>query len=211
MQKVQGARTSSAGFSIIELIIAMAVTLVIMAMASGLLAKSLGVRTRENTRVEAVADVQRALNLMTREIANAGLGMSTNGIVAADSNAQQIRIRSNLNGFGGVGTPGLNDTSNQDQDVLFSIINNGASRMIYRFDVNTGQPASLADRVDTLQIAYLNAANAAVAPAAAAKVRLTIGVTLPAVGAPNSPGYQPPSRMQVSADVTLRNSDLRKY
>ena len=203
--------TRVAGFSLIELIISMAVTLIVMGAASLLLAKSLGVRSRENTRVEAIADVQRALNTMSREIANAGFGMSSNGIVAADSNAERIRIRANLNGFGGAGTPGVDATSDQDEDVMFAIINNGGDRMIYRYDANSGQTSSIADRVDNLQITYLDAAGAAVAPGLATKLRITVGVTLPSVGRPNSPGYQPPSRTEAVSEITLRNRDLSRY
>lgn len=209
MELAQTRRGREAGFSIIELIIAMAVTLLVMCLASVLLAQSLGVRSREHTRLEAVADAQRALNMMTRELANAGFGLNVNGIVAADSNVGQIRVRANLNGFGGAGAQ--NATSDADEDVLFAIINNGDERLIYRHDLNAGLPTPVADRVDLLQIEYLNSANAAVAPSAATKLRITIGVTLPAVGSMNSPGYQPPSRTQVVGDVALRNNNLDNF
>ena len=41
--------------------------------------------------------------------------------------------------------------------------------------------------------------------AQAARVRITVGVTLRAVGTPGRPGYQPQSRTQVVSDVSLRN------
>ena len=86
------------GFSLVEFIIAMAITLVIMAIASTLLAASFKVRTRENQRSTATAGAQRALNILSREIANAGYGLSTNGIVTGgDSGPTSIRIRSDLN------------------------------------------------------------------------------------------------------------------
>src|ERR1044072_5076101 len=90
-----GRRKGEAGFSLIELMVALGVTLVIMAVASQLLAMSMFVRQRENQRSEAIADVQRALHAMSREISNAGLGMSNNGLVADDSDSDGIRIRSN--------------------------------------------------------------------------------------------------------------------
>src|SRR5215207_11004352 len=97
-----GRRRGEAGFSLIELMVALGVTLVIMVVASQLLAMSMFVRQRENQRSEAVADVQRALQAISREISNAGLGMANNGLVAADSDAIAIHIRSNLNAFCGV-------------------------------------------------------------------------------------------------------------
>src|SRR5688500_20379697 len=88
--------TQQSGFSLVELCIALTVTLVIMVIASTLLAASFKVRGRENQRSSAIADAQRALNLMSREIANAAYGLSTNGIVTGDSGASSIRVRSDL-------------------------------------------------------------------------------------------------------------------
>src|SRR4051794_32768505 len=76
---------TEAGFSLLELVLAMTVTLVVMGMASALLAGSFNIRARENQKSEAIADVQRALNVITREVANSGFGLTNNGIVAADS------------------------------------------------------------------------------------------------------------------------------
>ncbi|HEY5444379.1 MAG TPA: prepilin-type N-terminal cleavage/methylation domain-containing protein, partial [Pyrinomonadaceae bacterium] len=65
---------SQQGFSLIELIIAMTVTIVIAGIASSLLAQSFRLRAREDIRSDAVADAQRALNIVSREIANSGFG-----------------------------------------------------------------------------------------------------------------------------------------
>src|SRR3569832_200076 len=92
-------RRRDAGFSLIELLLAMTVTLTLLGLTSGLLASSFNVRARENQKTDALADTQRALNIMTREIANAGFGLANNGIVAADSNDTAIRVRSNLNRY----------------------------------------------------------------------------------------------------------------
>jgi prepilin-type N-terminal cleavage/methylation domain-containing protein len=213
MSKEYSKASSSAGFSLIELMIAMGVTLVIMVIASSLLGQSFNVRARENSRTEALADVQRALNTMSREIANAGFGLNsanTNGIVVADSNASQIRVRANLDAFTG-GTPG---TAGSDEDVVFAIANNGSQRLITRYNVNAGATgiSSLANRVDTLTFDYLNANNTvATGPGTADKVRITVGVTLPAVGTPGTGGYQPASRTQVTSEVTLRNKNLSQF
>jgi prepilin-type N-terminal cleavage/methylation domain-containing protein len=213
MSKEYSKASSSAGFSLIELMIAMGVTLVIMVIASSLLGQSFNVRARENARTEALGDVQRALNSMSREIANAGFGLNstnTNGIVVADSNASQIRVRANLDAFTG-GTPG---TAGSDEDVVFAIANNGNQRLITRYNVNAGATgiSSLANRVDTLTFDYLNANNTvATGPGTADKVRITVGVTLPAVGTPGTRGYQPASRTQVTSEVTLRNKNLSQF
>ncbi|HEX6624791.1 MAG TPA: hypothetical protein VF064_13850, partial [Pyrinomonadaceae bacterium] len=206
----------SAGFSLIELIIALGVTLVIMVISAQLLAASLNVRTRENARAEAIADVQRGLQTMSREIGNAGLGLvvngqAVNGLHPTDSDEAQIRVRANLNAFEGDADT-LDTLDAGSEDVVFAIINNftggepEGQRLITRQDVNTQRISSLANRVDSLRFDYLNAdGTVAAAPAQAARVRITVGVTLRAVGTPGRPGYQPQSRTQVVSDVSLRN------
>src|SRR5439155_4567764 len=97
-------RKLEGGFSLMELIIAMTITLVVMGIASTMLARAFNIRTRANDNVDALADAERALNVMSREIAQAGFNMSDNGIVAEDSTTDgngnsTIRIRANLNKF----------------------------------------------------------------------------------------------------------------
>src|SRR2546422_8665276 len=93
-----------AGFSLFELVIAMGVTLAIMAVASTLLAGAFKQRASNLDTIDALADAQRALNIMSREIADAGFNLTDNGIVEADSVTDAncnstIRVRSNLNKF----------------------------------------------------------------------------------------------------------------
>src|ERR1051325_1548566 len=90
-------RNVESGFSLIELLIAMTITLAVMVAASTLLASSLRTRTRENLRSQALAAAQRSLSMMSREIGNAGYGLTDNGVIAADSSATSIRVRANLN------------------------------------------------------------------------------------------------------------------
>src|SRR5256886_8919090 len=106
MNKSHTESSTQSGFSLLELIIGMAITLVVVTIASTLLASSFAIRGRENQRSSAIADAQRALNTMSREIANAGYGLSTNGIVAGGSGLTQKRGRSGLNLSGANGTRG---------------------------------------------------------------------------------------------------------
>src|SRR6476661_10442365 len=92
-------KKDSGGFSLLELLMAMVITMALMTAASTLLAQALRVRSRENQKSDALADAQRALNIMSREIANTGFNMTGNGIVVADSGLNKLRIRSNLNKF----------------------------------------------------------------------------------------------------------------
>ena len=209
-------RGGEAGFSLIELMVALGVTLVIMAVSAKLLSMSMFVRQRENQRSEAVADVQRALQSMSREIANAGLGMTNNGLVAANSNEIRIRIRSNLNAFCGAGAACDNDTKGPGEDVVYALINNTTGgggdnqRLITRQDVNSSEAISaLANRIDTLDFTYVKPDGTTTPDASLArKVRITVTVTLPKVGSEGQAGYQPPSQMQLMSEAVLRNSLL---
>src|SRR5215218_6705738 len=111
-------RNRELGFSLIELLMAMAITLTVFGLAGNLLAGSFNVRARENQKTDALADAQRALNIMTREIANTGFGLANNGIVESDSNASAIRVRSNLNAFDSQTTS--NSISDRNEDVKYS-------------------------------------------------------------------------------------------
>ena len=218
------------GFSLVELFIAMTVTLVIMAIASTLLASSFYVRTRESQRSSAIADAQRALNILSREIANAGYGLSTNGIVSGgDSGATSIRIRSDLD-LSGV-------TNGSGEDVKYVLVNDANGSFIVRLNLQPTQTTGLiANRIDGLAIYYYdrrvtytigncqvgncditNVRNSAgnvqaeVTPDTAKYIVLSLRVTLPAVGSAGSAGYQPPSATQLVSTVTLRNANLTTY
>lgn len=166
-------KKNQAGFSLMELLIAMTVTLVVMSIAVTLLARSLKVRTRENEHVDELADVQRAMNIMSREIANAGFNLTTNGIVAADSNQQAIRVRANLNKFdtrfsdkarAGIGDPLAAPGEDAGEDVTFFINAAENTNYLARWDplqqAGPGLPelqrTVLANRVDRLRFYYFD-------------------------------------------------------
>src|SRR5215211_4796229 len=92
-------KDTEGGFSLLELLVSLVITMALMTAATTLLANALRMRTRENQKSDALADTQRAINIMTREIANAGFNMTNNGIVAADSGLNTVHIRANLNTF----------------------------------------------------------------------------------------------------------------
>jgi len=226
-----------AGFSLLELIAAMSITILLTGLASALLAGSFSMRARENQKTEALADAQRGLNLMTREIANSGYGLTDNGIVAADSGAQSIRVRANLNASSGEITS--NSTSDRDEDIKYLLWNDpdNLNSFIVRLDVNSStQEMILANRVDSMKLRYYpdkvtydtgncdvngditnvrdqygNPAGEVALKAAAKYIVLSVCVNLPAVSTPGAPGYQPSSSVHLVSDIALRNSQLYNY
>ncbi|HUQ34325.1 MAG TPA: type II secretion system protein [Pyrinomonadaceae bacterium] len=197
---------SSAGFSLIELIIAMAILLAMMAGASRLLMNSLGARTRENQKSDALADAQRALNIMSREIGNSGFGINGNGLVwqdchptsASDPITAQIRLRANVNNS--------DNTTNQADENVTYVYQGAPTNAIVRYDAGTNTRTVLANGIDSMQITYINAAGATSTTASqatietAVRVRLTVQVNLqPTVG-------QPASQVLLTSDIALRNA-----
>lgn len=198
-------RKGAAGFSLIELIIAMGILLVMMAGASQLLMRSLGARTRENQKSDFLGDAQRALNLMSREIGNTGYGLDYNGLVpadchpttAADPIKAQIRLRANINNTDAT-------TAQTDEDVTF--VYQSASKAIVRYDRATNTQTVLATQIDDVQFTYINAAGGTstlatpAVVAAAERIRITIQVNLqPTVGQPATP-------ILLTSEIALRNA-----
>lgn len=221
---------NAAGFSLIELLIAMVITLAVMAVATTMIARSLNIRARENRRTDALADSQRALNLMSREIANAGFRMRTNGIVWQDSNNDQsIRVLANLNKYTGEVDNGVTE---EGEDVKFFLAD--GTQYLVRYDRNAAaglQTTVLANRINSLRVYYYAArvnyttgdcATPVTTPAGTNKltnatiadagyVVIALCVDLPAEGRRDSPGYQPASTTLLVSDVSLRNANVSDY
>src|ERR1051325_3413353 len=174
---MQMKNSDKAGFSLLELTIAMSVTLVLVGISAALLSGSFNIRRRENRRTEALAAAQHALNMMSRDIGNAGFGLRRNGIIDQDSDVHSIRIRANLDAFSGVVTPSVqkwNGTSydsvpggaaslaDPDEDVEYFMHAADPSDAtstrgdLMRYDVNTNQSRVLVSNVDDLEIYYFS-------------------------------------------------------
>jgi type II secretory pathway pseudopilin PulG len=198
-QQVSLRISSEEGFSIIELVISMAITLAVMAAATTLLASSLRTRGRENTRSEALAATQRALNIMSREIGNTGYGLADNGIVLADSGTSSIRVRANLN----------NDSllTGSDEDIRYVYQNpGGATGSIVRYDNSLGAAGNvvLATNISALVLTYFDVNGNVIANAAnygnAERLTIEVRVDLP-------PSLeQPATTVKLVSDVALRNA-----
>jgi len=221
-------KKASGGFSLLELLIAMAITMALMTAASTLLAQALRVRSRENQKSDALADAQRALNIMSREIANTGFNMTGNGIVAADSGANTLRIRSNLNRYDPSASTARRDSIiDENEDIKYFINEADETRYLVRYDPYGNGKTVLANRIDGMTIHYFDQkvtytappggyditgwSATPVSPENAKYIVIAIAVTLDPVGTQGSPGYQPPYTVLLCSDVTLRNTDLWNY
>lgn len=228
MSQQQKPSRANAGFSIFELIIAMTITLGVMGIASKMLVSGFNIRNRENSVSDAFADAQRALNIMSREIGNAGFRLTTNGIVAGDSDATHIRIRSNLNKFDtSVSANSRDGVIDPGEDLKYFINNANNTDYLVRYDKNSAgvKATVLANKMDSLQIHYFagkvtysttgcdisGASTAEVTPDLAGYVVIALCVQLDAVGTYGKEGYLPSRNVLLVSDVSLRNVNMASY
>jgi len=224
-------QATSGGFSLLELIIAMAITMALMTAASTLLANALRVRSRENQKTDALADTQRAINIISREIANAGFNLNNNGIVAGDSGPNRLRIRSNLNRFdydAPVTAAMRASVTDSGEDITYFLNEVELTKYLARHDLYGTGSTVLANRIDSLNFHYFdqkvtytalpgddditNLSAAEVTDLTKAKyIVIAVSVTLDEVGTRGSDGYQPSYSVLLCSDVMLRNTQLWNY
>lgn len=216
------------GFSLLELVIGMTVTLILLGVLSSVVHRASSVNARESRKADALVSAQAALNVVSREIGNAGFGLYTdsitqtpsNGIIIADSGEHRIRIRSNYENVGDYSpSPGSTvlDTNKPGEDVTYFF--DDATKSIVRYDPNAGlgNPTTsvVVNRVSEVRFEYINYTTSSstttittTPTTATGRVRITVLVRLePVVGQPDN------QEVTFTSDVTLRNSNymLRQY
>ena len=197
-------RKTQSGFSLLELMIAMTITLVLLALVTTLFSGSMSIRERESAKTDALTSAQAALNVMSREITNAGYGLTGNGIVSADSGLNQIHFRSNWNN-------GNLATSTEGEDVTYYF--DPVTESIVRFDAHAGTTTSaVVNGISNVTFQYFNYAGSTSTPTVVAipgpntgRVRITVTVNLEDVQ-----GQPTGQSVQYTSDVTLRNSEFMK-
>lgn len=214
MKKSVGNR--NAGFSLVEMVIAMTIMLILLGITATLFSRVLGIRSRESRRTDALTSAQAALNVMSREISNSGFGLyldavtkqPLNGIITADSGANKIHFKANVvNSDLTISSPG--------EDVTYFL--DSATSSIVRYDPNdTVKPTSVViNRISTVTFKYFNYTGSTSTPTETttptgdtARVRITIVVQLDHVD-----GQPDGQTVTFTSDVTLRNSDymLNQY
>jgi type II secretory pathway pseudopilin PulG len=196
-KKILGGK-SEGGFSLIELIVSMLLTLIILGIAVATFSSALSSRSRESSKTDAITSTQAALNIISREVSNSGYGLMTNGIVTGDSTNERLHFRTNTGNGDGV-------TSGPGEDVTFYF--DDESDSVVRYDATTGATAGVINRVSYVNFIYYNynSVTGAVEPGNASaetgRVRITLTVELSDVT-----GQPTGQRVLVTSDVTLRNS-----
>lgn len=195
--------TGCEGFSLVELIVSMVLTLVILGIAVATFSSSLGMRERSSSKTDAITSAQAALNILSREIGNSGYGLTNNGIVVADSGEKRLHFRTNTNNSDLT-------TSAPGEDVTFYY--DDASLSVVRYDPNASITTSgVINRVGDVDFVYFDYAldgtvTSGITPSAnTGRVRIILKVILA-----NVVGQPVNQLVTVQSDVTLRNSTYMK-
>ncbi|MDQ4123789.1 MAG: type II secretion system GspH family protein [Acidobacteriota bacterium] len=206
------------GFSLLELMIAMTIILVMLGAASTLLFNAFGTRTRESQKTDALISAQAALDSMSREIANSGYGLSTNGIVTADSHAQRLRFRANVvndEPIQPVVTTSQLKTDDPNEDVTYYF--DSSTQSILRYDRFANPTTTIiVNQISDVKFEYFDysgsssaATQKTVPTKDTGRIKITVLVRLdPIAGQPNQTEYR---RVTLTSDVTLRNSEYMRY
>ncbi len=208
MKTIQNKQT--AGFSLIELMIAMTVTIVLLGIISTLFSSVMATRKRESSRTDALTAAQAALNVMSREIANSGYGLNNNGLITVDSSDQKIHFRSNV-----VNTDATTTSPGEDVTYFYDSV----TKSIVRYDangagVNSRSISVIVNRISSVTFKYYDYVGNSSTPSVektlptsdTARVKITVTVTLEAVrGQPDN------QFVKLTSDVTLRNSDYMLF
>lgn len=227
---MENKKRTNAGFSLVELVIAMTVMLIALGIISTIMSRSFAVRARESRTTDALSSAQAALNVLSRDIGNSGYGLyvdpttkfADNGIVLADSNDHKIRVRANLSNAGGTpASPGAStlvlNAPGEDVSYFFD----ASTSSIVRYDPNgggTGVPVTsvVVNRISNVTFRYYDYAGATSTPvgpntapsANTGRVEISVEVTLePVVGQPDG------QAITFTSEVTLRNNQymLQQY
>lgn len=224
-------KSLQSGYSLLELLIAMTVLLMLMAVATTLFARALGVRARESRTTDALTSAYAALNLISREMSNSGFGLAdpvkgraVNGIEIADSGDHQIHVRSNFTNevsYTDANAPGQTLDPGEDVTYFFE----PDTKSIVRYDPHPCQSSNptcsdpttsvVVNKISNVEFQYYDyflSGSVITGPhnvpsAATGRIVITVSVELDKVEG------QPDHTVSFSTEVNLRNSNymLQQY
>lgn len=197
------------GFTLIEMMISMAIGLVILTAIAG----TFTVQTRQNSAEEQVGQMQQnvraALDLMIREIQMAKYNPNATafpaGTYGVTYSASQLQIQADMDGNGSLDAA----SSGSVENIIYAY--DSVNQRITRQLGSSGTAQILADNVTAFTVSYFDADGNAVTSAGNSgsirKVTISIGArtSKPDPSYPSNGGYR---TYQISASVTPPNMGL---
>jgi hypothetical protein len=179
--------------------------MILLGSAMSLFSNAFGTKMREGRRTDALVSARAALNLISNEVANSGYGLLNNGlpyngIVSADSNAQRLHFRANIQN---------NNLSSSDEREDVTYFFDNTTQSILRYDKYPDpQTSVVVNQISSVNFQYFNYVGTNSTPvevitpgANTARVRISITIRLEPVA--NQPLNQ---TVTLTSDVVLRNS-----
>lgn len=199
----------SGGFTLVELLVSMAIALVILSAIAG----TFTLQTRQNTAEEQVGQLQQnvraALDLMVREIQMAKFDPTASafptGTYGVTYSATQLEIKTDMDGNGSLDTA----TSGSIENIVYAF--DSVNQRITRQLGTSGATQVLADNVTAFTFAYYDSnGNAVTSVGNSGNIRkVTLSITArtakPDPSYPSNGGYR---TYQISASVTPPNMGL---
>lgn len=188
------------GFSLIELLVTMTITLVLLGVITTVFSKALQTRDRDSSRTDALTAAQAAINVMSREISNSGFGLTNNGISISDSNGKKLRVRCNV-----VNNDLLTDDPGEDITYYYD----STSQSVVRYDSNTGLASAVINQISDVSFLYYDFTDANSTPTNGTATptintgRVEIALTVKLADVQGQPKNQ---KIVFTSQVTLRNS-----
>jgi prepilin-type N-terminal cleavage/methylation domain-containing protein len=204
---------SEAGFTLIELIVSMVLTLIILGVGVTVFSSALKGRNYQTARTDAIVSAQAAINIISRDVGNSGYGLLNNGIVLGDSTADRLHFRTNVLNSNYV-------TTDPNEDITFfcdACSEDGGS--VVRYDASgTGSTSGIINKVSRVRFQYWDyneITHVLTGPFDVPTIntgRITITLTVIINNISGAPGGDL-SNVTVTSDVTLRNSPymLNRY
>lgn len=180
------------GFSLVELLIAMAVGLVVLGVAFSIFTVQNKSLNNQEQLVELQQSVRAAMDMMSREVRMAGYNPARATFDAVTFDTSQLEVRADLDGSAGI---------NGDEDIIYAY--DSVNKIITR---NAGSGAEpLAENIDAFTFQYLDSAGN---PAATSTAVTMVRITITGRTAQPDPDYSANSGYRtytLTSDVTRRN------
>ncbi len=213
MERSGTGRKSAPGFTLVELVVAMILTLIILGVAVTVFSGALKGRDYQTARTDAIVSAQAAINIISRDVGNSGYGLLNNGIVLGDSTTDRLHFRTNVNNSNYV-------TTDPNEDITFFCDGCDASGgSVVRYDASgTGSTSGVINKVSRIRFQYWDyneITHALTGPFGVPTLntgRITITLTVIINNISGAPGGDG-ANVNVTSDVTLRNSPymLNRY
>ena len=140
--------SGSDGFTVTELVLALAIMMMVMAAIVSLLISLNRAYTAQNVTAGVQQVTRAGINILTRDLRMAGLNpLNINQIGISEASVHKIRFQQDTNGSGEIET-------DQNEDISYLL--NDKHQLIRQKDGNSRSNRSLVDHVNNLTFEYFN-------------------------------------------------------